>query len=56
MEEGYQAAEVVAVNLLSSLRSNIGNLDKVTQIVKVNGFVNSTAEFDKQHMVLDGKY
>eukprot|EP01135_Chromosphaera_perkinsii_P008004 Nk52_evm76s1073 gene=Nk52_evmTU76s1073 len=54
VKDGYAQAELVAVNLLATLKSEIGSLDKVTKICKVNGFVNCTAEFDEQHLVLDG--
>ncbi len=53
-EEGYEAAKLVALNLLESLRKCIGDLDKVTQIVKLLGMVNSTPEFTDQPTVING--
>ena len=34
-----------AINLLAQIKREIGNLDKVTRIVRLSGFVNSDAEF-----------
>lgn len=53
-QDGYKAAEVCAVNALSVLRSEIGDLDKVKRIVKVLGFVNSAPGFDQQPFVING--
>lgn len=53
-EEGYQAARLCAINTLAVLRSAIGSLDKVTQIVKVVVFVNSAAGFTAQPAVANG--
>ena len=54
VEEGYQAAEICAINALSALRGEIGDLDKVKRIVKVLGFVSSAPGFDKQPLVING--
>ena len=53
-EEGYQAARLCAVNTLAVLKSAIGSLDKVVQIVKVTGFVNSASGFSAQPAVVNG--
>lgn len=53
-EEGYEAAKLVALNLLESLKQCIGDLDKVTQVVKLLGMVNSTPEFTDQPAVING--
>jgi hypothetical protein len=31
-----------------------GDLNRVARVVKLVGFVNATAEFDKHHLVLNG--
>ena len=54
LDEGYQAAWQTMLNLLSVLKSKIGELDRVKQIVKINGYVNSTLEFDRQPEVING--
>lgn len=54
VEQGYAAARLSAIGLLSSLKAEIGELDKVVRIVKVSGFVNSAAEFTDQSKVING--
>lgn len=53
-EEGYQAARLCAINTLAVLRSAVGSLDNVDQIVKVTVFVNSAAGFTAQPAVANG--
>ena len=36
------------------LKSALGSLDKVRRVVKVQGFVNATPDFEEHHKVLDG--
>ena len=54
IEEGYEAARLTMIALLSSLRNEIGSLDRVTRIVKVHGMVNCTTDFTKQPAVMNG--
>ena len=54
IEEGYAAARSVAINLLASLKAEIGDLDRVTRIVKVLGMVNCTEEFVSMPQVING--
>jgi enamine deaminase RidA (YjgF/YER057c/UK114 family) len=54
VETAYQAAQLVALNLLESLKNEIGDLDRVKRIVKVLGMVNSTPDFDRQPEVING--
>ena len=53
-QQGYEAAKLTMLNLLESLRKCIGDLDKVTQVVKLLGMVNSTPEFTEQPIVING--
>lgn len=53
-EEGNEAARVTAIALLSTLKAELGDLDKVKRIVKVTGMVNATPEFTKQSQVING--
>jgi len=53
-EQAYEAAKLCAVNCLSAVKGVIGSLDKIEQIVKVTGFVNSAPEFVAQPKVLNG--
>jgi enamine deaminase RidA (YjgF/YER057c/UK114 family) len=54
VEQGYEAARLTAIALLSSLKSEIGDLSRVRRIVKVTGMVNSTPEFVDQSQVVNG--
>ncbi|MEM0939419.1 MAG: RidA family protein [Bacteroidota bacterium] len=54
VEEGYQAARLVAEAQLSALKSEIGDLNKVVRIVKVLGMVNCTDDFENQPEVVNG--
>ena len=54
VEQGYEAAKVVTLNILQSLKSVIGDLDKVRRIVKLLGFVNCTEDFPDQPKVING--
>lgn len=51
---GYAAAEVVALNLLSTLKYQLGDLDRIERIVKLVGFVNCVDGFTAQPKVMDG--
>ena len=54
IEEGYGAARLVGVNILASLKKEIGDLNKVKRFVKVIGMVNSTSDFYEQPAVING--
>lgn len=54
IEEGYDAAGLTMIALLSSLRNEIGSLDRVTRIVKVHGMVNCPPGFTQQPAVMNG--
>ena len=54
LEEGYEAARGCALNLLGNLKSVIGDLDKVTRVVKVLGMVNADPEFTSPPAVING--
>ncbi len=47
-------ARTAALNALAAVQSVIGSLDRVTQIVKVTGFVASAPEFTGQPGVING--
>jgi enamine deaminase RidA (YjgF/YER057c/UK114 family) len=53
-EEGYAAARQATINLLGTVRSSIGSLDKVTRVVKLFGMVNSDETFTEHPHVIDG--
>lgn len=54
LDEGYNAARQVALILLASLKSEIGDLDKVRRVVKILGMVNCTPDFVDQPKVING--
>ncbi len=54
VEQGYQAARQVGLNLLATVRAQLGSLDKVKRVVKVLGMVNSDEGFGDQPKVING--
>jgi enamine deaminase RidA (YjgF/YER057c/UK114 family) len=54
MEQGKDAARVVGLAVLATVRNTIGSLDKVTRLVKTLGMVNSTADFKDHPQVING--
>lgn len=54
IEEGYEAARVAGINQLAVLKAELGNLNRVKRIVKVNGMVNAVPEFMDQSKVING--
>lgn len=54
LEEGKEAARLTAISLLSSLRAEIGDLNKVTRIVKLTGMVNCGPSFTGHSQVING--
>lgn len=54
LEQGYEAARWVALELLGSLQAEVGDLDRVRRIVKVLGLVNCTPDFGDQPKVING--
>ena len=54
LEHGQAAARQCGLNILATLKSQLGDLDRVEQVVKVFGIVQSTNGFHSQHMVMDG--
>jgi enamine deaminase RidA (YjgF/YER057c/UK114 family) len=54
MEQAIEAARATAISLLSTIRAELGNLNKVKRIVKVTGWVNCVPEFADQPRVMNG--
>jgi len=54
VEEGKAAARAIAIDLLGTLHAAVGDLNRVTRIVKLMSLVNSTADFTEQHLVTNG--
>lgn len=53
-EQGYEAAKQVGVAMLSTLKNELGDLNKVKRVVKVLGMVNCTENFVDQPKVMNG--
>ena len=54
LEDGAAAARRCGLALIAQLKAAIGNLDRVTRVVKLTGFVNSTPDFTDQPKVING--
>ncbi|MGF1581675.1 MAG: RidA family protein [Gemmataceae bacterium] len=54
LEQGKEAARVVGLAMLATLRDKLGTLDKVKRIVKTLGMVNSTPDFQDHPQVING--
>lgn len=53
-DQGYQAAKQTGISILSTLKGELGDLNKVKRIVKVFGMVNCTDTFTDQPKVING--
>ena len=54
VEDAQRYARICVLNGLAAIKAEIGELDKISQITKVVGFVSSAADFEKQHIVING--
>jgi enamine deaminase RidA (YjgF/YER057c/UK114 family) len=53
-EEGYQAARLCAVNAIAQLKAAVGELSRIRQIVRVEGYVQSGPGYARQPQVVNG--
>lgn len=53
-EEGYEAARATGIKILATMKAATGDLDRIRQIVKVRGMVNSAPDFYDQPQVING--
>lgn len=55
VEQGAEAAKCCAISILAQLKAATGgNIDQMARLVKLVGFVNSTADFIDQPKVING--
>jgi len=54
MENGKLAARQVGLAILSTIKTNLGSLNKVKRVVKVLGMVNCTPDFEKHPYIING--
>lgn len=53
-EEAKEAAQLVGLAILATLKANLGSLDKIDRVVKVLGMVNCVADFEPHPFVING--
>lgn len=53
-ETAQEAARLITLNRLAVIKEEIGDLDKVSRIVAVNGFVNSEPDYYNHPAVING--
>jgi enamine deaminase RidA (YjgF/YER057c/UK114 family) len=53
-ESAFHAAKMCALNALAQIKSCIGSLDRITRIVRVEGYVQSADGFTRQPQVING--
>lgn len=53
-DEGKLAARQVGLTMLSTIKTNLGSLNKVKRVIKVLGMVNCTPEFEKHPFIING--
>lgn len=54
VEQGYNAARLVALSILASLKRELGDLERVDRWIKLFGMVNCTPDFNQQPAVING--
>lgn len=54
IEDGNKAARTCAINLLAQIKAALGDLDKVTRVVRLGGFINATPDFLDGPKVMNG--
>ncbi|MFH1117330.1 MAG: RidA family protein [Pseudomonadota bacterium] len=54
LEQAYQAAQLTGLSILSSLKRDLGDLDRILAWLRVFGMVNSASGFNRQPQVING--
>jgi enamine deaminase RidA (YjgF/YER057c/UK114 family) len=54
LEDGQKAARACAINVLAQVKAALGDLDKVKQVVRLGGFINSDPAFVDGPKVMNG--
>ncbi len=54
VEQGYWFAKVTALDILATVKQELGSLNHVSRVVKIQGFINATEDFEEHPKVLDG--
>jgi enamine deaminase RidA (YjgF/YER057c/UK114 family) len=53
-EEGKLAARQVGLTMLSTIKTNLGSLNRVKRVIKVFGMVNCTPDFERHPYIING--
>lgn len=54
VEQGQAAARACAINLLAQLKAGLGDLDRVTRVIRLGGFINAGPDFSDGPKVMNG--
>ena len=54
LEQGKLAARQVGLAILSTLKTNLGSLNRIKRVIKVLGMVNATTDFERHPYVING--
>jgi enamine deaminase RidA (YjgF/YER057c/UK114 family) len=54
VEEGYVAARACALTQLAVIKRELGSLDRVAEVISVNGYVNASAGFGDSPAIING--
>jgi enamine deaminase RidA (YjgF/YER057c/UK114 family) len=52
--DGYALARAAMIDILATVRTALGSLDRVTAVVKLTGYINSAAAYTEQSVVVNG--
>src|SRR5690349_6133130 len=53
-QQGYELARSTGLDILAAVQLALGTLDRVARVVKLQGFINATEEFEQHPQVLNG--
>ena len=54
VDQGRAAARLSALNVLAQAKAAVGDLDRISQVVRLTGFVNAAPEFVDHPQVVNG--
>jgi enamine deaminase RidA (YjgF/YER057c/UK114 family) len=54
VEAGQKAARLCALNILAQAKAALGDLDRIVQLLRLNGFVNAAPDFADHPKVING--
>ena len=53
-DEGYLFAKRVGINMLATLKEQLGSLNKIERVIQIQGIINADPNFTEHHLVLNG--